>query len=357
MEGNLSDIQKRRAFARLRNDGLSKYNREHCNDEQPEMLTIKKSNNHFVLVHCRQCEGSYNKKCFYRHRRVCHAKAESTFVKPLTSHLLGVQEKPGFLDLLEGFQHTTIGGLCRTDATIRAVGRHLWLKDSTKVDKTYEVRKSVMADMRTLASLYAEFRKHPDAEGRCEDASSMFERDNWVMLEEAIRALTMRDDDHVKYGLKNTIYYLLMKSAEILQGEALTVKGDAGEHRVAEMQHFMRLLKHQQNAVFGDSKYLINKARQERLRLPSRTPPDEVMQQLRDYTLERMNHLVAHDSSSFGTSEFVELRNLTCSRLTLFNARRGGEPSRMVVDQWLNRHQWIGDTGTQHMTEEEHQLF
>ena len=321
------------------------------------MLTIKKSDPKSVLVHCRHCQGSYNRKYFHRHRRACHTEADSTSVKPIQGHLLNAQEKPAFLDLLEGFQQTTIGDLCRTDATIRAIGRHLWLKDCTKVDKTYEVRKSVMADMRTLAALYVEFRGHPDATELDKDASSMFERTNWPILEEAIRSLTVKEDAKVKYGLKNSVYYLLLKSAEILEGEALTVKGEAGKRRVDEMQHFIKLLKHHQNAVFGDSKYLINKARQERLRLPARSPPEEVMQELRDYTLDRVSSLVDIDTSNFGTSDYVELRNLVCSRLTLFNARRGGEPSRMVLEQWLNRHQWIGQMVTDDMTREEQRLF
>ena len=69
------------------------------------------------------------------------------------------------------------------------------------------------------------------------------------------------------------------------------------------MQHLIKLQKHHQNAVFGDSKYLIHKAGQERLRLPTRSPPEEVMQQLREYTLGRVSSLVDIDNSNVGTSE------------------------------------------------------
>ena len=67
-----------------------------------------------------------------------------------------------------------------------------------------------MADMRTLAALYVEFRGHPDATELEKDASSMFERTNWPILEDAIRSHTVKKDAKVKYGLKNTVYYLLM---------------------------------------------------------------------------------------------------------------------------------------------------
>jgi hypothetical protein len=39
----------------------------------------------------------------------------------------------------------------------------------------------------------------------------------------------------------------------------------------------------------------------------------------------------------------VSLRNALCARLTLYNARRGGEPSRLRLDQWNDavEERWI----------------
>ena len=50
---------------------------------------------------------------------------------------------------------------------------------------------------------------------------------------------------------------------------------------------------------------------------------------------------------------YVELRNLVCCRLILFNARRGGKPSRMKIDQWINRKQWLHKD----LAEADRQLF
>ena len=40
---------------------------------------------------------------------------------------------------------------------------------------------------------------------------------------------------------------------------------------------------------------------------------------------------------------FVELRNNTCSRLTLFNDWRGGEPARLFVNEWdlAEKGEWL----------------
>ena len=51
------------------------------------------------------------------------------------------------------------------------------------------------------------------------------------------------------------------------------------------------------------------------------------------------------------------VRNLVCSRLIMFNARCGGEPSRMTVDQWLNRHRWLNENAMSDLTTEEKALF
>ena len=72
----------------------------------------------------------------------------------------------------------------------------------------------------------------------------------------------------------------------------------------------------------------------------------------------RVSSLVDIDTSNFGTSDSVELRNLVCSRLTLFNVCRIKQlPSRMVIEQQLKRHQWIGQMSTDDMTCKEERLF
>ncbi len=130
---------------------------------------------------------------------------------------------------------------------------------------------------------------------------------------------------------------MLMSSADILEGVALT---DTESTRAAdELAHIKKVLKNHENIIFAGAKYLMNKSRQERLRLPTRIPVEQDIQKLRNFTVGAIGELSECDG--FDRLSFVHLRNLICSRLTLFNARRGGEPSRMSVDQWNNHHQWL----------------
>ena len=225
------------------------------------------------------------------------------------------------------------------DDTLMIIGKKLWEKEKTKVDKHDEVRKYAMADMDNLATLYLEFITH-FPEGTAPTLDHMFDRDCWQALTDAIDAVTTKADAgngiSVKYGLKNSYYYLLMKASSILEGEALTKRGPEAERTALEMQHFKKILKHNENTTFGDAKYFINISRQTRLRLPARSPDEEKVQKLKLYIEENIARISQLPVEELGQTDFIFLRNLLCCRLTLFNARRGGEPAPIIKTQWMD---------------------
>ena len=117
--------------------------------------------------------------------------------------------------------------------------------------------------------------------------------------------------------------------------------------------YFLDILDLNKFDVFGDH---INKARQEKLRLPTRTPDEEDLSRLRKYTVECLNSL-SDIYTHIGLHECVQLRHALCSRITLFNARRGGEPSRMTVSQWNDRSKWLDKEAVSRLDECDQQLF
>ena len=56
---------------------------------------------------------------------------------------------------------------------------------------------------------------------------------------------------------------------------------------------------------------------------------------------------------------YIELRVAICSRLTLFNVRRGGEPSRLKMKNWSDAvgGRWIDESRIEQMEEFEKELF
>ncbi|GFR68669.1 histone-lysine N-methyltransferase SETD8-A, partial [Elysia marginata] len=56
-----------------------------------------------------------------------------------------------------------------------------------------------------------------------------------------------------------------------------------------------------------------------------------------------MKVMVQEGDQVLDKHRFIRLRNLICTRLTLFNARRGGEPARMLLSDWTDAEEnaWI----------------
>ena len=337
----MNKLDKRRAFARIRNLGIVQNNKKKVEQgEDPEKIKKSKSD----TVHCNLCNGSYSAEYFHRHKKACNRRAVG-----VKSSLSALDDGDPFIGILNRFHMNDVGNTCRSDNSIREFGRHLWLKDRAKVDKSDEVRKTVMADMRNLAHFYILFKLQlPD--GVCStDSKDIVNKKHWESFREAINLYSNRDDDSVKYGSKNSLYYLLLRFADFLIGKFLSEDGKEDEQQSVET--FVKVLKYHQNSLFGDAKYLINKARQEKLRLPSRIPQEDDLRKLRDFCVKRITEIVSANEK--GKSAFVELRNLVCCRLTLFNARRGGEPSRLMTRHWEERFQWVPDD----LTEEERSWF
>ena len=78
----------------------------------------------------------------------------------------------------------------------------------------------------------------------------------------------------------------------------------------------------------------MNRNRNEKLRKPEALPLEEDIAKVREYTLTRMQAITKESYVIFDSHNFVELRDLLVSRLTLFNARRGGEPCRLRLVEW-----------------------
>jgi hypothetical protein len=88
------------------------------------------------------------------------------------------------------------------------------------------------------------------------------------------------------------------------------------------------------NELFGDAVYKINMNRQQNLRRPQQLPKEDDIKKLKVYSVQRIATILQDPFRVWEPHIFAELRDLTVSRLTLFNARRGGEPSRLLLSEW-----------------------
>ncbi|XP_030840614.1 uncharacterized protein LOC115923643 [Strongylocentrotus purpuratus] len=342
--------ERDKVFSKFRKEGIYQVNRERMKDDNPiyEREKLPKSGNDDNLKMCSNCKGFYSSHFFWHHRKVCQGDictpSEGVPVNLMEGKDPVYQKHPDFVtDILSRFQNDDVGNTCRTDKVIVNVGHRLWTKHRSKKDKKLEVRKSVMADMRRLATLYTEFKKKHEVHGTADltmgHAGDMFSREHFESLTEAIQTLTYDETEgKLKPGLKLCLYFVLKKASKITKASFLVSRLDED---ASEIDKFVEILDLNQNLIFGDAHYEIQKNRQVRLRKPAELPLEADIEALKTYTQKKVTEIISDEFLVWDSHTFVELRDLTCSRLTLWNARRGGEPSRLTTEEWRDAEEGV----------------
>ena len=70
------------------------------------------------------------------------------------------------------------------------------------------------------------------------------------------------------------------------------------------------------------------------MRKPADMPLEKDVKTLRNFVLKEIKSMTEDPYTVWDKHTFIRLRNLIVTRLTLFNARRGGEPARMTLQDW-----------------------
>lgn len=353
-EGEVKDLptlpRKKRLleFELLRKKGIYRHNMQNLNDDKALMADRNQGSGPLKI--CSICNGFFHRKNFHKHAAVCRRKLGPGLVSgSCVESLAFPHEDRGFVDLLSRFQDSQIGKLCRQDELILTVGRSQFQKDKRKADKKVEVRKSVMANMRTLASLYMEFKACAGKQNVIVSTKSMLERKNFLFLEEAIQNVTTKEDGTMKPGLKVKIGNLLKTTLKIMKGSYLIQQDD---DRAEDIDKFESVLKLRWTRNFGNAEYAVLQNRQSNLRQPNHLPNEAELKKVRDYTLSSVKEYVQDGFSFWDSERYITLRNLIVCRLTLFNARRGGEPSRLLISDWQDakNDKWIDQQRVQSLS-------
>lgn len=317
----LSKEHEKEVFEKIRKEGIHKFNCELMADNKEVTMRARKGKD--SVRHCSECKGYFSAKYFFRHKCVSE---KPTPLKPkllLSATMEEIKGDMEFHDILNRFNDDRVGNLCRTNETIVLVGyRHYNLRRHEE-GKEDEVRKVVMTEMRILARLYNEFESNCNGK----TVEQMLSRAHLEDLCEAVYSLTKGTDNNDKHGLRQTMDAVILRSVKALTGHYAATLEDT---KKKEMKHFLEAYKHK-------SKELIPKARAvslrncfEKSRKPSNLPPEMDVRNLKDYMEKEILKL----TSEFNISCYTNLRTLVVARLTLFNARRGEEASRILLKEW-----------------------
>jgi len=303
----------------------------------------------------------FSRKHFWRHKVQCRGESTTmptgipvSLLTNITSANHAISQE--FQDkILCKLSNDEVSQVCQSDKTILNVGSRLYEKLKRKKDKASGVAKDVRMQMRRIGSLFLTFNAVLLERGQqsFSDSSAMLIRSNFYALEEAISRRTAEgenDNERLKAGLKMAYYYLLKKMSKIVKASYLVENEDM---KAQEIDKFTEVLSLNHNILFGDALYKINNTRQTKLRRPDKLPTEQDYQKLRDYSLKRIEQLISDEYTLWTATEYCELRDLVLSRVTLFNARRGGEPARLTLQEWHNAREdeWLDANNIDHCSE------
>ena len=293
---------------------------------------------------CASCKGFFAAEFFSRHKTNCE-KDTSKIIMPISTSLLADtrlrQTSEDFQqDILSTLRNDKVGVLCKSDDVILTIGERLHEKMKRKKDKTMGVRKSVRTDMRRLENMYLIFLTQENVNRKNGNALDMFLRCNFQQLRESIDVYTLKDSSQIKAGLKHVLYYLIKSSSNIMKATYLSRDDD---QMAEEIDKFIAVLGLWKNFIFGDATYHLNKERQKRLRKPQELPLEGDVRKLRNFIVEIIKKITNDTYMFWDEHTYVQLRDACVARLTLFNARRGGEPARLLLEEWedAKHDKWI----------------
>lgn len=332
-------------FEQKRKEGIYEYNLTVLSRGSNELMRERKPKYEDQVRMCGGCNSFYSNRSFYKHRLSC-CSSNPDPVKPVLLTCNDLHKDQEFVeDILKKFRQTPVGDLCRNDPLIKQVGyRHFSLRRCEK-SKRDEVRKCVMSEMRELARLFLQFKSSVDANVTTEE---MFTRKYLKELREAIETLSSGEDGkREKHGLKLNYNAIILRTIKSLKGLFTETSQD---EKFVEIGKFHQAYIFRSHEMFSSARYQCVSRSLDKLRRPKELPAEDNVRQLKDFLSEEINRVTMH----FEISDYSWLRSLIVTRLTLFNGRRGEEPSRMLLQEFTDAmdNVWLPEGDVENISDE-----
>ncbi|GFR59620.1 histone-lysine N-methyltransferase SETD8-A [Elysia marginata] len=318
-------------FDKLRKEGILIYNRK-IQGSKSDLIRERRQGNEDLVICC-GCQGFFSKRRIYQHKKKCSHKGLCGFkdvAVPQNVSSAGVVSEEFLEKVVSCFRKDEVGNICRSDHAVLLLGDRLWAKSVKKKKRV------IMSDMRILGNL---IHKMKDVRGSDFLGEDILKRSNFDALKECILKLTTSETGEMKAGLKVSLEFVLKKLVKIMKGQYI-MKNMMQE--AEEVDLFSSVLSMSWDFIFYTAQVFCE-SRRNVLRKPGDMPLEKDVQILRNVIISEMNVMVQEGDQVWDKHRFIRLRNLICTRLTLFNARRGGEPARMLLSDWTDAEEnaWI----------------
>ncbi|XP_062573990.1 uncharacterized protein LOC134235837 [Saccostrea cucullata] len=300
------------------------------------------------LAMCSLCKAFISKKLMYKHVRNCKVAEETT--SPPTRVVLKVLQEQNYpqdyIQFLETFHRDKPGDIIRNDEFLKEYGHVEFQNWKGSAIKATEKLNTLRSKLRRLARLFINFKSMASERGiEIKSCDEMFKIDTATLFSAAVQKMTNFDseEEDFKCGLNVGLKSLIIEVCDTLYATYLIKRK---ELLAKEVKEFQEVLKMYWRYFFITAREILMKKMHSQSRAPTRLPTIEEYQQLRDFTKEEIAKMVDDIYTPVNQGIFCKLRNLISCRRTLFNARRGGEATRLTISELEDAfsHKWADKT-------------
>lgn len=344
--------EKQQAFKNMKRQGIYQFNvKALCNQSEEELIKERKTAQHksyTQMAMCSLCKAFLNKNTMHRHKKICK-RAEETTIPPcgISLNVFKEVEYPAsYVQFVyTRIQTDDVGMKIRDDTFIKDYGFMEYQAIEGSSFKLTEKLNTLRSKMRRLARLFMEFQKIASEAGVVvKHCSEMFNVKSIKLLSTAVNSMTIDPEGEMKSGLRLGLRSLILEVSNSIYSTHMVMGED---DKALEAEKFRKVLQVRWKSFFRSAQEAIIKKRQNESRDPKRLPSVEDIKQIQQFTKSSVKELVSDAAYSLMTQTlFCKLRNFIASRLTLFNARRGGEATRLTVSELKDafKDKWVDES-------------
>nr|XP_055062226.1 uncharacterized protein LOC129445121 isoform X3 [Misgurnus anguillicaudatus] len=322
----------------LRKKGNFAHNTDVVRKGEGEMIACyrpKKCKNPKEFIHCIHCQGLYNKLSLWKHIKNCPLKPkddEAQGRKRVRSLCalktpVGLEVSKGFKKVLSLMNYDEVSRVIHSDRCIMQLGEHMFNRMGSDVTKHDYIRQK----MREVGRLLLEARRITPLK----TMEDFMIPANFKHVISAVKVVFGFDEEKNSYRIPSLALKLghsLKKICSIVESNAMMY----GDHERAECARDFRKV-HQARWNEYISAGAITTLKEAKWNAPQIIPFTQDVKVLHAHLEKKRDKFLSKLKNCPSADSYAALAKVTLSQVILFNRRREGEVSRMLLSAFQSR--------------------
>nr|XP_055030542.1 uncharacterized protein LOC129419425 isoform X2 [Misgurnus anguillicaudatus] len=322
----------------LRKKGNFAHNTDVVRKGEGEMIACyrpKKCKNPKEFIHCIHCQGLYNKLSLWKHIKNCPLKPkddEAQGRKRVRSLCalktpVGLEVSKGFKKVLSLMNYDEVSRVIHSDGCIMQLGEHMFNRMGSDVTKHDYIRQK----MREVGRLLLEARRITPLK----TMEDFMIPANFKHVISAVKVVSGFDEEKNSYRIPSLALKLghsLKKICSIVESNAMMY----GDHERAECARDFRKV-HQARWNEYISAGAITALKEAKWNAPQIIPFTQDVKVLHAHLEKKRDKFLNKLKNCPSADSYAALAKVTLSQVILFNRRREGEVSRMLLSAFQSR--------------------